>query len=212
MRFSQTTDELLSKPVVAPEPFEEDSMPQINEHCRTAQRWLDRGRDTEAQIEFERALSEDKRCVEAHYNLGLIYNRRHEAQRALKHLEQAVRLAPQHFDALNQLGVVYGKLGRTVEAIKTFIQAIREKPDYVEAYGNLAMLYFNGGRYPEAINACERALKINPDYAYIHYVLGLVYIDLSYKDTALIEYQFLADVDAKLASELLRAIEKEFEL
>jgi protein O-GlcNAc transferase len=212
MRFRQTTNELISQSLVAPRPFDSDSTPHTNDHCRTALRLLERGRDLEAQIEFQRALSEDKQCVEAHYNLGLMYDRRNETHRALKHYERAVRFAPQHFDALNQLGIVYGKLGRTVEAIKTFIQAIRVKSDYVEAYGNLAMLYFNGGRYPEAINACERALKIRPDYAYTHYILGLVYVDLHYKDTALCEYQLLADLDRELASELLKAIEKEFEL
>lgn len=212
MRFWQSTNELLSEPVVASRPFDADSTLDTNDHCAIGLRLLERGRLTEAQIEFQKALSEDKDCVEAHYNLGLIYERRNEAQRALKHCERAVRLAPRHFEALNQLGIVYGKLGRNVEAIKTFIQAIRVKSDYVEAYGNLAMLYFNGGRYSEAINACERALKINPDDAYIHYVMGLVYVDLSYKDTALIEYQLLADIDAELASHLLRAIEKEFEL
>jgi len=212
MRFWQTTNELFSQSLVAPQPFHTDSASQTNDHCRTGLRLLEKGREAEAQIEFQKALSEDKQCVEAHHNLGLIYERRNEPHRALKHYERVVRLEPQHFGALNQLGIVYGKLGRTVEAIKTFIQAIRIKPDYVEAYANLAMLYFNGGRYPEAITACERALKIKPDYAYTHYVLGLIYVDLRCKETALSEYQLMMDIDPALGPALLRAIEQEFEL
>jgi len=212
MRFWQTTNELFSQTVVAPRPVHVDSAPHMNDHCRNGLRLLEMGREIEAQIEFDKALSEDKQCVEAHHSLGLIYERRNEVRRALKHYERAVRLDPQHFDSFNQMGIVYGKLGRNVEAIKAFIQAIRIKPDYVEAYANLAMLYFNGGRYPEAITACERALKIKPDYAYTHYVLALVYVDLRCKETALREYQLLMDIDPSLGPALLRAIEQEFEL
>lgn len=210
MRFWQSAVQLLPYDLRGRRPMNSTWEPDAAHQCEMAIQLIDQGRYSEALIELRRVLNSDKSCAEAHYNLGLVHERMHDARKAVKHYEDAIRLDPKLFAALNQLGVIYGKLGRTVDAVKTFIQAIRVKSDYVAAYGNLAMQYFNGGRYAEATNTCKRALKIDTSFAYAHYILGLVHIDQHSEESALNEYQILRRLDQQLGSDLRLAIDKEF--
>jgi tetratricopeptide (TPR) repeat protein len=61
--------------------------------------------------------------------------------------------------------------------------------------------------YDKALDAYKHALEIKPDYANAHEYLGRTYLAMGNKDGAMREHEILKRLDAKLADELMKAIE-----
>ncbi len=107
-----------------------------------------------------------------HNNLGEVYLRRDEHEKAVAEFRRAIEINPRDAGADNNLGVVYRKTGRLPEAEAAFRQALALKPDYVEAHVNLGRLYLAGGKAAEAAAEFETAVKINPFNPGARYQLG----------------------------------------
>ena len=71
---------------------------------------------------------------------------------------------------------------------------------------NLGMNYDELGRHSDAIEAYKQAILIKPDYAEAHLGLGLTYLNLGDKSSALVEYKILKYLDTELANKLLNYI------
>jgi Tfp pilus assembly protein PilF len=56
------------------------------------------------------------------------------------------------------------------------------------------------------LQALEKAIQIKPKYAQAHYALGLSYLKLGDKNSALKEFRILKTLDQNLADELIRMI------
>ena len=54
----------------------------------------------------------------------------------------------------------------------------------------------------------KQAIKINPDFADAHYNLGLAYLLLNDRGSALEQYKILKSLDSELANELFNLIYK----
>ncbi len=57
-------------------------------------------------------------------------------------------------------------------------------------------------KYKEEIEAYKQAVNIKPDYSEAHFNLGLSYIILGDRDSALAEYKILKDLDPQMAKNL----------
>ncbi len=64
------------------------------------------------------------------------------------------------------------------------------------------------GKYKEAIEEFKQAIKIDPNLAKAHYCLGLAYLSLNDKGSALEQYKILKRLDSGLAKELFNDIHK----
>ncbi len=64
------------------------------------------------------------------------------------------------------------------------------------------------GMHKEAIEAFKQAISTNPDDAEAHYNLGIGYISLNDKSTALEQYKILKSLDSEWANKLLKLINK----
>jgi tetratricopeptide (TPR) repeat protein len=62
------------------------------------------------------------------------------------------------------------------------------------------VVYGKLGRYAEEIEAYKQAIRIKPDYAKAHYNLGIVYLILGNKSSALEQYKILKNLDVDLAN------------
>ena len=67
-----------------------------------------------------------------------------------RRFSNAVRLAPNDADALNNLGAVYYVLEQYDRALESFQKATAAKPDSADAHYNLANAYYMSGRNREA--------------------------------------------------------------
>ena len=58
----------------------------------------------------------------------------------------------------------------------------------------------------EATEAYKQAIRINPDDALAHYNLGLAYLFLNNRGSALEQYKILKNLDSELANQLFNKI------
>jgi tetratricopeptide (TPR) repeat protein len=92
-------------------------------------------------------------------------------------------------------------------AIQAYQQAVRADPKFLDAWNNLGHAYRKTKDYDKALDAYKHALEIKPDYANAHEYLGRTYLAMGNKDAAMREQEILKRLDAKLADELMKAIE-----
>jgi Flp pilus assembly protein TadD len=64
------------------------------------------------------------------------------------------------------------------------------------------------GRHAEAVSSFKEALSIQPSDDFAHYQLGLTYLQIGDKESAMVEYKTLKKLNSHHAEQLLREIEK----
>jgi tetratricopeptide (TPR) repeat protein len=127
--------------------------------------------------------------------------------KAIESFKQAIRIDPDNAGAYTFLGIQYVELGRYKEAIEPLKQAIRLSNYYIiSAYDNLGFAYYELGRYKDAIESSKQSIRIDPDHAYTHWILGVSYVMISDKNSALNEYKILKNLDIDLANKLFDLI------
>lgn len=120
--------------------------------------------------EFEKALEE---------------NRKGNPEKAVKRLEEAIRIAPDFYYAHNHLGVLYQKSARFRDAEKEFRRARELNPRTEQPLVNLGSLFIEesdarrtegdevvGELLDNALDVLEEAVKLKPRSAAGHYYLG----------------------------------------
>ncbi|MBU2462727.1 MAG: tetratricopeptide repeat protein, partial [Candidatus Edwardsbacteria bacterium] len=160
-------------------------------------------------IEYlEKAVKLEKDFSEANCLLGLIYaiNDRHST--AIFYFNRVIESDPNYDEIYFSLALSYGKLRNYTEAIEAFKKAIDKKPGFIDAYLKLSQCYCYIGQYNEAKKVCFDVLEIEKDRNDIHYNLGLIYLLLEDKYSALNEYETLKHKDISLAEKLKTEIDR----
>lgn len=101
----------------------------------------------------------------AHHNLALAELARGRPAEAERHLQAALRLAPQSPESLYNLGVVLTRLGRMEEAVARYRESLALDPAQAAAHNNLGNLLFAAGRTGEAGRHYAEALRLQPEFA-----------------------------------------------
>jgi len=100
----------------------------------------------------------------AHQNYGALLLQERELEGAMRHLQEAVRLKPDHADTWYNIGRVYLIRGEWPAAAAAFRQASGLSPGDPDALVDLGNALFNLDRFDEAAAAYERALRLQPDF------------------------------------------------
>lgn len=89
---------------------------------------------------FESAVTAYKKIIaanaeddNAHFHLGLSYNKLNEDEDAAKSLREAVKLQPENVEYQTELGAVYIKLAKYYEAVTALKKAVELDPDNIKA-------------------------------------------------------------------------------
>src|SRR5262249_12126841 len=139
----------------------------------------------------------------AHSNLGDVFLRRGEFDRAIPHLEKALeirsRTAAAHYNfggALieNSLGAALARKGRLGEAIVHYERAVKLRPDYGDPYLNVGSVLFQQGRTEEAIEQWQKARATLPKDASFHTILGNSFLQRGFQKDAIAEYEHAARI------------------
>jgi protein O-GlcNAc transferase len=103
---------------------------------------------------------------------------------AVPHYEEALRLAPDHVNALTNLGAVQHRLGRREEAAAHYRRALVIDPDAARAHINLALLLRDGGDLAGAVRHYDIARRLRPNDAEVLNQLGLALYEHGQLDEA----------------------------
>lgn len=137
-----------------------------------------------------------------HYELGAQYHKQafsdpniedsqkqELAEKAIKELQEAIKIDPNYSRAHLELGVLYqekadleGELQELQQSRSDYENAFRElqqatkiNPNDAEAHFRLGGIYQVFGGYDQALGEFEDALRINPNFPRIHTAIGSVY-------------------------------------
>ena len=97
-------------------------------------------------------------------------------EKAIVHLQRAIREQPNYFEAYNNLGVQYQKLQQWDDAIRAYRRATELRPKSAKAHLNLAVVFLEQGQMHEALDSLEAARKAEPGSANVHLLLGQIYL------------------------------------
>src|SRR5262249_3387608 len=75
------------------------------------------------------------------YQLGAVYARKGETDRAMARFGEAIRLKIDRFEPYYMRGIGHAKKGSFDHALADFMEVIRRKPDLPEAYGSRGLVY-----------------------------------------------------------------------
>ena len=113
----------------------------------------------------------------AHNNLGFLFLRRGELDKAISEFQAALNIRSTNIETHYSLGaaLIQNNLGNALarkhvwdEAIDHLQEAVRLRPDYADAYFNLGSVLFQQGRIDQAIAQWQKALAIRPTDAEAH--------------------------------------------
>lgn len=148
-----------------------------------------------------------------HNNLGDLYGRHGDLERAEVEFKRAIELKPNYGDAYHNLANTYAQMGKIELAMENYQKALSFNPHLWQSYSNLAALYFNQERFDLAQNELEKAVKVNPQNPDLYIDLGVVFYKQGKNEEARKKFlealQF--DPENAKAKALLFQLEKESE-
>src|SRR5688572_30466803 len=86
-----------------------------------------------ARVQAEAVLARDPSSAEAHFLMGVIYERQKDFAAAAISYGRAIGSAPRMAEAHDRLGFVFGQQGQTTQAIRKFEEAVHLNPRLFDA-------------------------------------------------------------------------------
>ena len=183
-----------------------------NRHFRHGQAYLERGMVEQALAEFDLALEENPRLLDAHMAVGDIYRQRQDFVMAGMSFERAVTVAPASFDAHYYLGLMRQFGGDLTEAVRVYLRALVINPDSFAANQNLAIAYLDLGRPENATPFASRATMLEPHNQAAWANLAAVYSLIGKYDMAVESYREAVELGEMAAPVLLGLAEAHIRL
>ncbi len=119
-----------------------------------------------------------------HNNLGDVYGRQGDKQKALQEFQTAIALKPNYGDAYHNLANTYREIGQLDKALENYQKALQFNPNLWQSHQNIAAIYYSQAQYDKALEQLDQAVKISPKIPNLWNNLGVVYLTLDNKQKA----------------------------
>lgn len=129
-----------------------------------------------AETLFSDALDVSKTDDRAHWGLAEAYWNRNDHERAIEHMEHAVRLSAGDPKFVQRLGRMYLELGRLEAADSHSRWALELKRDSAEAWALRGDCLKAANAKSDALAAYHRALALQPDYPEVQVQAAEIYL------------------------------------
>ncbi len=103
--------------------------------------------------------------ADVHDNLARAFYQAGDAQKAITHFEETLRLVPDNAVVHNNLGAILAQSKRVDDAVTHFRKAIQIESRYADAHRNLGRALEQIGKPQEALRHYQEALRIKPNDA-----------------------------------------------
>lgn len=127
----------------------------------------------------------------AHYQLGLIYQKRGEQDAAIISFQRAVEIDPQEVDSHYQLARIARQQGRLNEAIRYFERVVQLDSAHSqnEIWRETGLVYYDAGQFQDALEMFDKFLSKRPSDAEARYWRGMTLYKLGRESEAEQEMQ-----------------------
>lgn len=109
-------------------------------------------------------------------NLGDVYGRRGDKQKAAQAFIKAIELKPNYADAYHNLGNTYAEMGEKEKALESYKHAASQSPILWQSYQNMAAIYFDNGETSLALQSMQKAISINSNEPILMINMGIIYL------------------------------------
>jgi tetratricopeptide (TPR) repeat protein len=155
--------------------------------------YLKQDKNAEARSSFEQALkltaSYPETVPNAWNNLGLLATREGRTSDAIAHFQEALRVSPDYWIALENLGNAYRQQRQWDDARAALERAVAGRPKDPEANYSLAMVYAQTDNTERAYQYLQRALTLRPAYPEALNNLGILYLRTRRRDEAVAKFE-----------------------
>ena len=131
-----------------------------------------------AQNYYQEVLTIDPNHFDALNNLGIIFIKLKENQKAKECFEKAIKINPSNLNILKNLGLLFKELNQNQKAKECFEKVIEIDPNHVHARFILGVIYNELNQNQKAKECFEKVIEIDPNYSEAHNNLGNVFKDL----------------------------------
>lgn len=137
---------------------------------------------------YERLLKIIPNSSRANNNLGEIYFKKGDFNKAELFFKRAIEFSPLLFEPYLNMAKLYAKNNEINRALSFYKQAMELNPDNSEPFVNLAKIYFNKGDFKSAEDVLNRALTSGHREETVLVLLGIVNGELGFNTKA--DYYF----------------------
>lgn len=132
------------------------------------------GNYAQAIEKYMHAVNVFPQFIEAYNNIGEIYSRMGNSEKAIQAYVKALSIKKNHKVLLN-LGVEYYNAGDYKKALQYFHESLQLKSDFIEGNFYTGMAYFNLNDYTNALRFFEATVAIDHIHLKANYLLAYIY-------------------------------------
>jgi tetratricopeptide (TPR) repeat protein len=133
---------------------------------------------------FQKALDQDPKLAEAHYNLGSIHEAMRHLNEAESHYRKAIEIRPDLTLAYANLGALLTQKGKKEKALAVYQKALSKDANNSPVLLNLASIYRHQKKYDLAIKNAAKVLVRDPTNIGAYRIMASVYNDQGDLDMA----------------------------
>jgi TonB family protein len=170
---------------------------------------LDYSKDIE---KLQQKIAEHPDDPEPYDALAWAYLKAGQYEKALEVAQQALAVKSDYARAWFTVGWAYERLSRVDDAATAYRRSVELAPDSEDSFLALRMiglLFFNNQRYQEAVEAFKQALAKRPQVDTNRMMLGLAYLKLGDKESAMEQLRILQEKHSSSADELMKKINEQ---
>lgn len=169
------------------EVVEKSRIEKLAEKTGVEQKAIEKFKEAQAELAKEKPDTEKAKKLlaeviklqdnfsEAHYNLGVIYSNREQADKALPHLQKAHDLDPGVLDYTVALAQAYASSEKFSQARDLFREVVSRQPNNLTAKNNLAVMALRQGDQETAMGHVRDVLREDNEDVGALNVMGLIY-------------------------------------
>jgi tetratricopeptide (TPR) repeat protein len=143
-------------------------------HELKAQFYAAVGQPIEAIKEYQAAAKIRPDLPDVRFEIGNIYWRRSDLEKALPYLQGELSIQPDYPPALYEVGDIFFAKGKLQTAAQYLVKALEFEPGMVAAHLELERIYTSTGRYSQSVAELKTVLKLDPTDPAPHYRMAML--------------------------------------
>lgn len=144
----------------------------------------------DAEQAFIKAIESNPKYAEAYANLGALYAKFKEYDKAIKLYKECIKIKPTYAGAYTNLGNALNKIDLHEEAVYYHKVAISLDATSANHFSNCGSAYKNLGRFNKAKLLYEKAIELEPNHVNAHFDLATVCLQTGLYEKGWQEYEW----------------------
>jgi tetratricopeptide (TPR) repeat protein len=162
------------------------------------------GKKTEADLDFEKALSFEPQNTEILYNRGLIAYETKDFDKAVGFFTHCIQLKPTFAKAWFSRGLIYQKQNNPASAQNDYTEAIRNDPQNPNYFNNRGVIRMQNNDLRGAVHDFTKAIDFNENNGFAYRNRGLCLIALKENIDGCFDLKKAAELNVNDAPLLLK--------